>query len=66
MLIVRLFFSVSALTVFSSWFLNDGNLVFFSDIILFIISIFIFSSCVNVCFLLFGCIVFRLFAVHFG
>ena len=36
-------FSVSALTVFLSLFLNDGNLIFFWDIIFFIISIFIFS-----------------------
>ena len=36
-------FSIYALTVFQSWFLSDGNLVFFSDIILFNISVFISS-----------------------
>ena len=35
-------FSVSALTVFQSWFFRDGNVVFFSDKILFIIYILIF------------------------
>ena len=37
-------FSVSVLTVFQSWFHREVDIVFFSDIILFIISIFIFSS----------------------
>ena len=35
-------FSVSTLTVFQSWFLKDSNVVFFSDIIRFIISTFFF------------------------
>ena len=37
-----LFFSVYSLTFSQSWFVRDGNLVFFSNIILFIISAFIF------------------------
>ena len=60
MFIICSFFSVSALIVFQSWFLRDGNEVFFSDVILFIISTFIFSSCVSLCSVVFGCEVFRL------
>ena len=59
-LIFRQFFSVSALTIFQSWFLSDGNLVFFSDKILLNISILIFSSCVSLCSVWFGYVVFRL------
>ena len=55
-------FSVSALTVFQSWFLSDSNVVFFSDIILFMISIFIFFSCVSLS-VLFECVVFLLLFV---
>ena len=58
-LIICLIFSVSALTVFQCWFLNDVNLVFFSDIILFNFSI-IISSCVSICSVWFGCMFFRL------
>ena len=48
--VVRIcFFSVFALTVFQSSFLRNGNVVFFSDIILFIVSTFIYFSCVSVC-----------------
>ena len=54
-------FSVSALTVFQSWFLKDRNVVFFSDIIFFIISTFIFfSSCVSLYSVRLGCVAFRL------
>ena len=38
-------FSVSISIVFQSWLLRDGNVVFFSDIILFIIPTFIFFLC---------------------
>ena len=63
MLIGRLFFTVSTLTIFLSWFLSDGNLVFFSDIILLKFSIFISSFCFSVCSMRFGCVVFRLLLV---
>ena len=53
-------FSIFASAVFQSWFLSDGNLVFFSDIILFQVSIFISSCCVCVCLVWFGCVIFRL------
>ena len=52
-------FSVSALTVFQSWFLSHGNLVFFLDIILFRFSTIICSSCVTVCSVWFWCVLFR-------
>ena len=42
-------FSVSDLTIPQSWFLRESNEVLFSDIVLFIISSFIFSSWVSVC-----------------
>ena len=60
-------FSVSALTVLQFWFLRDGNVVFFSDIILLKFSIFI-PSCVSDCSGWFQCEVFRCcyFAVRFG
>ena len=49
------------------WFLSDGNVVFFSGIILFIISVFIFSSCVGLCSVWFDRMVFRLLlAFQFG
>ena len=57
-------FSVSALTIFQPWFLSYGNLVFFSDIILFKISIFIFASCVSLCSVWFGCVVLRLLLLY--
>ena len=38
------YFSVSTLTVFQSWFLRDGNVVVFSDKIHFIIFTFVLSS----------------------
>ena len=53
-------FSVFALTIFLSWFLKESRVVFFSDIILFTVSVFIFSSCVWVCSVVFRCVVFRL------
>ena len=56
-LIIRLFFSFSVLTVSQSWFLRDGNVIFFSDIILFIISAFLFSSGVSVCSVVLGYVV---------
>ena len=37
-----LIFSVSALTVLKTWFFKDGYVAFFSEMILFVISIFIF------------------------
>ena len=37
LLIICLFFSVSALTVFQSWFLRDVNVIFLADMVLFII-----------------------------
>ena len=40
--------------------LRNGNVVFYSDIIVFIICTFILSSCVNVLSVLVGCVVFRL------
>ena len=46
--ISRLFFPVSELTVFQSCFMREGNVLFFSDIILFTIFIFISSTCVCV------------------
>ena len=49
-------FSVSALTVFQFLLLRDGNVVFFSDII--IVFRFIFSSCISV-YSVFECMVFR-------
>ena len=52
-------FSVSALSVFQSWFFSNGYLVFFSDINLFNFSIFISSSCVSVCSMWCDCVVFR-------
>ena len=42
-------FSVSNLTFLQSWFLREGDVVFFSDMILFMISTFIFYSWVSVC-----------------
>ena len=53
-------FSVSTMTVFQSWFLIDGNVVLFSDMILFKISTLLFSSCVSVTSIMFGCVVFWL------
>ena len=50
-------FLVSVLTVFQSWLLRDGSVVFFSDNVFLIVSTFIFSYCVSVCFV-FGCVVF--------
>ena len=56
MLLVRIFgdnlftILVSTMTFFQSWFLRDGNVVFFSVMILFINSTFILSFGVNVCF----------------
>ena len=44
-------------------FLSDGNQVFFPYIILFRFSKFISSSCVSVCFMWFGYVVFRLLLV---
>ena len=49
-------FSVSLLTVF----LRDGNMVLFSDIILYIISSFLFSSCISLWSVVFKCVVFLL------
>ena len=59
MLIIHLFFSVSVLTVFQSWFFCDDNVVFFSDIILFITFTFIISSGISLYSVWFGCVVFR-------
>ena len=42
-------FSVSDLTVLQSWFLREANVVFFSDMILLMASILVFSSWVSVC-----------------
>ena len=41
-------FSVSDLTVLQPWFRSEGNVVFFSNMIVLVISTFIFSSWVNV------------------
>ena len=57
-LILDLFFSVSILIVVHSIFLCDGKVVFCSFIILFKFSKFIFCSCVSVCSVLFGVVVF--------
>ena len=54
-LIIRLLFQL-----LQSWFLNDGNLVFFSDVVLFKCSLFISSFCVSVCSAWFSCVVFQL------
>ena len=51
-------FSVFVLTVLQSMFLSNDKVVFFSSIILFKFSKFIFCSSVNVCNVLFGCVVF--------
>ena len=48
------------MTVFQSLFPSEGKLVFFSDIILFIISIFIIFSCFSLFSVWFGCVVFWL------
>ena len=60
--------SVSTLTVFQSWFRIDGNLVFFSDVILCIVSTFIFSSCASVFSVYLGiwCFDYYYFAFQFG
>ena len=59
-LTIRLFVSVSILTVFPPWFLSDRNVVLFSDIILFITSIFIFFLLAVVFFSVrFVCAIFR-------
>ena len=42
-------FSVLNLTVLQSWFLREDNVVFFSAMILLMVSTFVFSSRVNVC-----------------
>ena len=42
-------FSVSDLTVLQSWFPTEGNVVFFSDMILLMVSTFVFSSGASVC-----------------
>ena len=59
------FFSISTKTFFQSWFLRDGNVVFFSIMIFFINPTSILSSCVNVCSVLLGlyCFSFSLFCV---
>ena len=59
-MLIIFFFSVSALTVFQSWFLRDGYLVFFPDIILLQVSTFTFSSCISVCSVVFRHSEFRL------
>ena len=51
------------LTIFQYWFLKDGNVVF-SVMISFIDSTFILSFCVNICFVVFGCVVFLFSAFH--
>ena len=43
-----------------SWFHSDGSVVFFTDIMLFKISIFTFSYFLSLCSVLFACVVFRL------
>ena len=47
------YFSIYVLSVFPPWFLRDGNAIFFTDIILLIISTFIFSSWDKFCFVVF-------------
>ena len=47
-------FSVSDLTVLQSWFLREGNIVFFSEMILLIVSILVFPSWVSVCVFVFA------------
>ena len=52
-------FLVSFKTIFQSWFLSNGNLIFFPDIILFKFFIIISFFCVSVCSVLFGYVFFR-------
>ena len=47
-------FSVSDLTLLLSWFLSEGNILFFSEMILFMISTFIFYF-LDQCLRLFVC-----------
>ena len=47
-------FSVSDLTVLQSWFLKEGNVVFFSDMILLMVYTLVFSSWVSVCICVFA------------
>ena len=54
-------FSVFAFTALQSLVLSDGNLVFFSDIILLNFSMFFSSSYVSACYVWFDCVVFRSF-----
>ena len=58
-------FSVSDLPVLQSWFLREQNVVFFSDMILFIISTFIFPSWLIVCVFVFAVWRSSLFSVWF-
>ena len=51
--------SVFTLIFFSTWFMRDCNVVFFSVMIFFINSTFILSSCVNIRFVVLRCVVFR-------
>ena len=42
-------FSISDLTLLQSWFLREGNVVFFSDMILLMVSTLVFFSWISVC-----------------
>ena len=66
---VSVFYSPSLqdnLTVFQSWFLRDGYMVFFSDMIRLMISTFICSSWVNVCVCVFAVYQSLSFSVSLG
>ena len=56
--VINLFtFSVSTVTFSLSWFLRDSDVLFFLDTIFFIMSTFVLSSGVNICFVVLGSIV---------
>ena len=53
------------MTIFQSWFLKYGNLVYFLNVILFIITNFIFSSWVSAS-SVFGWVEYNYFALQLG
>ena len=59
-------FLVSTLTFFQSWFLGDGNVVFFSLLNFFLDFSFILSSYANVCFIVLGSAAFQFSAFCFS
>ena len=66
MLIIHLFFSVSALTVFHSWLVRDGNVIFFSDITFFKVPKFFLLVLAFVLCLSVWCFRYNDFAFQFG